>query len=79
MGEGALCKAVRIAMDDHGRVYRECVGMHFARNTLYLAAATMLSLFDFGKEKDEHGNEIETLAEFVDGLVACVFEREFFF
>jgi hypothetical protein len=46
--------------------------MHFARNTLYLAAATMLALFDFGKEKDEHGNDVDIQAEYTDGLVTCV-------
>ena len=52
--------------------HRECVGMHFARATLWVVVATMLSVFDFSKAKDEHGNEIEISDEVTSGLVRFV-------
>jgi hypothetical protein len=72
MGEGALRNGISAYDCPHNRLCRECIGMHFAQNTLYLAAATMLALFDFGKDKDEHGNGIEIRAEYTEGFLTYV-------
>ncbi|KAI0037198.1 cytochrome P450 [Vararia minispora EC-137] len=66
--DGHLVPDDEKAVFGYGR--RECVGMHFAKNTLFNAAASMLALFEFGKAKDDDGNEIEITVGCTDALVS---------
>jgi hypothetical protein len=51
------------------RHYRECVGQHFAKDTLWILTASVLATFDFKKAKDENGNEIPIIPKLTDGFV----------
>ncbi|KIJ54068.1 hypothetical protein M422DRAFT_241327 [Sphaerobolus stellatus SS14] len=46
---------------------RMCPGRHLASNTLFLAAATILKLFDVVPAKDEQGNDIPISGEYAMG------------
>jgi len=39
---------------------RSCVGIHMAKSTLWLATASILTVMELHKCKDEHGNELNT-------------------
>ncbi|KAI0034565.1 cytochrome P450 [Vararia minispora EC-137] len=49
---------------------RECVGIHFAKATLWVTIASMLSIFNLFKAKDEQDNEIEISTERTTGLAS---------
>ncbi|KAJ8701519.1 hypothetical protein PTI98_000287 [Pleurotus ostreatus] len=48
---------------------RVCVGSDFAREIIWIAIATMLSVFQFDKAKTPEGNDIEVDGGFSDSLV----------
>lgn len=50
-------------------IIRECVGMHFAKDTLWFAVASILAVFDFKKSKMTYGNDIPIKSAQTDGLV----------
>jgi len=49
---------------------RECVGVNFAKSTLWLAVASILALFDFIKQTDSEGKEANIPIEFEGLLVS---------
>ncbi|KAF7299262.1 Cytochrome P450 [Mycena indigotica] len=51
----------------HGR--RSCVGRHLAEDSVWIAMASLLTVYNFGKAKDASGNEIEIPFQFSDGLI----------
>ncbi|KAG9218210.1 hypothetical protein CCMSSC00406_0005891 [Pleurotus cornucopiae] len=51
---------------------RVCVGSAFAREIIWIAIATMLSVFQFDKAKTPEGNDIEVDGGFSDSLVMFV-------
>lgn len=55
--------------DAHSRI---CPGKELADISLYIAIAMSVAVFDITKSKDELGNEIEPLHEYVPGLIAYV-------
>ncbi|KIJ54070.1 hypothetical protein M422DRAFT_241328 [Sphaerobolus stellatus SS14] len=58
---------VRYPSAQWGYGRRVCPGRHLAGNTLFLAAATILKLFDVLPAKDEHGNNIPISEEYTTG------------
>ena len=48
---------------------RACPGRDFAEVSIWLAAASIISLFDIGKAKDQWGKEITPSGEYVSGFV----------
>ncbi|KAF7369676.1 O-methylsterigmatocystin oxidoreductase [Mycena venus] len=48
---------------------RRCPGIEVAESTVFIIMATCLSVFRFGNAKDEAGNEVPPLDEFVSGAV----------
>ncbi|KAL0961325.1 hypothetical protein HGRIS_006283 [Hohenbuehelia grisea] len=57
----------RITAFGFGR--RACVGRALAHETLWLAIATMLSVFRFAKAKREEGEEVDVDGSFTDSLI----------
>jgi len=57
------------AMFAFGFGRRVCAGRHVALNSVWMAMATMLTLFDIRKAKDEHGNEISPKLSYSTGVV----------
>ncbi|KAG7086360.1 hypothetical protein E1B28_002320 [Marasmius oreades] len=51
---------------------RICAGLHFARLTVWMALASILSQFDIGEPEDETGRPIKSLADiaYSDGLIS---------
>jgi hypothetical protein len=53
-------------------VYRECIGIHLAKSTLWIVVASVLATFNFNKAKDECGRDIEVSTQNTGGLVRYV-------
>jgi cytochrome P450 len=51
---------------------RACPGNHMAQAAMFLSITQTLALFDIKRIRDEHGNEIVPLAEFITGMIRCV-------
>ena len=51
---------------------RACVGIHLAKNTIWLAIVSLLATMEFSKSKYELGNEIDISLDCATGLVAYV-------
>ncbi|KAF9560814.1 cytochrome P450 [Agrocybe pediades] len=49
---------------------RICPGRYLASNSGWIAISSILATYDISKAKDEHGNTIEPLIEYADGLVS---------
>ena len=49
-------------------VVRGCVGIHLAKNTLWMAVASMLATMKFDRAKDELGNGIDIPTGYSGGL-----------
>ena len=47
---------------------RICVGRHFADNSVYMAIASILSVFDITPSRDSTGNVIPVEAAFQSGM-----------
>ena len=48
---------------------RACPGRDFAEASIWLAAASIVALFDIGKAKNQWGKEITPSGEYVSGFV----------
>ncbi|KIJ44626.1 hypothetical protein M422DRAFT_167941, partial [Sphaerobolus stellatus SS14] len=53
---------------------RICSGRHMAMNSVFLAIASILQVFEISKERDGSGKEIPVVAEFCSGLISSVTE-----
>lgn len=53
-------------------LFRVCPGGHFALNTFWALAASMIAVFDFLKPLDENGVEYDISLECDNNLVRCV-------
>ncbi|GJJ10576.1 hypothetical protein Clacol_004803 [Clathrus columnatus] len=51
---------------------RVCPGRYLAEASMWIAIATILSVFKIGKAKNEHGEDIEVALKFTPGQVMCV-------
>ncbi|EIM84337.1 cytochrome P450 [Stereum hirsutum FP-91666 SS1] len=49
---------------------RICPGMYLARESVWMAVASVLASFDISKARDENGKEIEPVDDCVEGIVA---------
>ena len=54
---------------------RICPGMYFAHNSIFIAIAQMLYVFNFSKARNDAGREITPGVEY-DGFIRCVFPME---
>lgn len=52
--------------------HSRCPGRHFADQSVWLAAATLVATIDISKTRDSQGNEITPEATFVNGFVRYV-------
>ena len=54
------------------RLWRVCPGQHFANNSIYIAVASILSVFDITHSRDHDGKEIPVEAAFKSGFFSWV-------
>ena len=48
---------------------RICPGKELADNSLFIAVAMSAAVFNIGKAKDQYGNEIEPVHDYVSGVI----------
>lgn len=70
--DGSLDPDVRDPSAAFGFGRRICVGRYLAIESLWIAIACVLSLFDIKKVVGEDGKEITPKAEYIRGFVWCV-------
>jgi hypothetical protein len=71
-GAGTRILLISYPFKPEANFYRECVGVHLAKSTFWLVAASLLSVFNFDKAKDKDGNDIAISTEMDNTLVSSV-------
>ena len=58
--------------DNFPLYYRACLGMHFAKATLFAIVASMVAIYELKRARDGRGKEIDVFLESTWGLSTYV-------